>query len=454
MLPNMTFFLTRRIETSDRAIVLCLRWLFFLVLLFLFLYSSDAKASGTPVLLRIGLLATYALSNLALAWVTRHGFNLKRWSMPVFLVDLVLIGMVLYHSVGPDMDLYLMCFVIIYLSTLGRQVRDAVPVAVAACGLYAFLLFHHRPHLDFMNPQVLLRFPFFWIFALFTSYFSHKTEEDRQRIAQMQQVQHLLSKELQQAMVELRDKQTMLLQAEKLSAMGNMAGALAHEIRNPLSVIVGYIEDIVQDPPPPETLAKVLEAVRRSAVRCQDLMNNLLNFARRPQESEAFLFKDALEETMTLVRMSAKMTQVQCLLDVRANPMFSARRSEIQQVFINLMSNAVDAMPKGGTLTVILEEERSGGQPWIRVTVQDTGDGIPEDVRKHIFEPFFTTKPVGKGTGLGLSIVQDIIRNSHGLMEVQSELHKGTTFVIRLPLEPAAVSVGEPVAALVRPPTH
>jgi two-component system, NtrC family, sensor kinase len=346
------------------------------------------------------------------------------------------------------MDLYLMCFLIIYLSTLGRQVRDALPLALIACLLYGVLLVHRHPKVDLMDPQLLLRFPFFLIFALFTSYLSHKSEEGKRKIEQMKEVQHLLSSELQKAMVELRDKQTMLLQAEKLSAMGNMAGALAHEIRNPLSVIVGYVEDILQDLPPPETLHKVLEAVRRSAVRCQELMDNLLSFARRPKESEPFLLKDALEETLTLVRMSAKMSQVQCLLDVRATPTIVARRTEIQQIFINLMSNAVDAMPKGGTLTVILDEDHTAGKDWVKVSVQDTGTGIPEDARKRIFEPFFTTKPIGKGTGLGLSIVQDIVRNCQGVLEVVSELHKGTTFVVYLPLEdvPAAAASIEPAA--------
>ena len=447
MFPGFSSFLTRRMETSDRAILLCLRWLFFLVLLFLFLYSVDDKAtilSQPQMLLRLGLLASYGLSNIALTWATRRGFSLVRWSMPIFLIDLGLIGAVLYNSVGPDMDLYLMCFLIIYLSTLGRQIRDAMPVAIVACVLYGVLLYHRHPQADLMNPIILLRFPFFLIFALFTSYLSHKTEESRRKIEQMQEVQHLLANELRQAMTELRDKQAMLLQAEKLSAMGNMAGALAHEIRNPLSVIVGYVEDILTDLPPQETLIKVLESVRRSAVRCQDLMNNLLSFARRPKESEHFLLKDALEETLTLVRMSAKMTQVQCLFDVRANPTVAARRSEIQQVFINLMGNAVDAMPKGGTLTVILEEEVSAGVNWVKVSIQDTGTGIPEDIRKRIFEPFFTTKPVGKGTGLGLSIVQDIVRSCGGLLQVQSELHKGTTFVVHLPRESAAAESQEP----------
>jgi signal transduction histidine kinase len=442
-------FFSKRLETSDRAILLYLRWLFFMVLCFLFLYSSDEAASTSAFWTRIGLLGCYALSNIVLTWATRRGFSLERWSMPVFLIDLALIGMVLYHSVGMDMDLYLMCFLIIYLSTLGRRVRDALPLALVACVLYGLLLFHRHPKADLMDPQLLLRFPFFLVFALFTSYLSHKSEEGRRKLEQMKEVQHLLSSELQKAMVELRDKQTMLLQAEKLSAMGNMAGALAHEIRNPLSVIVGYVEDILQDMPPPDVLHKVLESVRRSAVRCQDLMSNLLSFARRPKESERFLLKDALEETLTLVRMSAKMSQVQCLLDIRATPTISARRTEIQQIFINLMSNAVDAMPKGGTLTVILDEDHSAGKDWVKVSVQDTGSGIPEDARKRIFEPFFTTKPVGKGTGLGLSIVQDIVRSCQGVLEVQSELHKGTTFVVYLPLdvEPVAEDVSvEPAA--------
>src|SRR4029077_18251863 len=171
----------------------------------------------------------------------------------------------------------------------------------------------------------------------------------------------------------------------------------------PLSVIVGYVEDLLLSRPPDETLTKILGAVKRSAVRCQELMNNLLSFARRPREIEVFLLKDALQETMTLVRMGAKMTQVQCVLDIRANPLVSARRSEIQQVFINLMTNAVDAMSQGGTMTLILEEEeRLGSKRWVKVSIQDTGSGIPDEIRNRIFDPFFTTKPRGKGTGLGL----------------------------------------------------
>ncbi len=104
------------------------------------------------------------------------------------------------------------------------------------------------------------------------------------------------------------------------------------------------------------------------------------------------------------------------------------------------MTNALDAMNGGGTLSVILEEEMSAGKNWVKVSVHDTGEGISPDIRRRIFEPFFTTKAPDKGTGLGLSIVRDIVGNYLGVLEVESVVHQGTTFVVRLPLD-AAVQV-------------
>jgi signal transduction histidine kinase len=275
---------------------------------------------------------------------------------------------------------------------------------------------------------------------------SEQTDLQKQRIDRMKDVQTALAGELQRAMVDLRDKQSALIQAEKMTAMGHMAGALAHEIRNPLSVIIGYVNDLLENRPPEDPLVKPLAAIRRSAERCNELMENLLRFARRPKESEEFKIKDAIQEAMTLVRMSAKMSQVQCNLDSRADPILSARRSEFQQIMINLMSNAVDAMPKGGTITVVLEAEEAAGRQWAKISIHDTGEGIPMEIRRRIFEPFFTTKAPGKGTGLGLSIVRDIVASNQGVLEVTSEVHQGTTFVVRLPLTPPAdAAAAEPI---------
>jgi signal transduction histidine kinase len=428
-----------RIPITDRVALPWIRWLFFLVLSFLVLYTYNDRAGFGEVWLKAGLLAFYAISNTLLMWATRANFKLERWSMPIFLLDTVLVSASLYFSAGADTDLYVMCFLIIYLSTLGRRVRDAVPLALIASLLYVLFLYHKNPQVDLLDPRLLLRFPFFLVLSLFTSHLSEQSDIQSRRIHQMKEVQTALAGELQKAMVDLRDKQSALVQAEKMTAMGQMAGALAHEIRNPLSVIVGYVNDLLENRRDDDPLVKPLAAIRRSAERCNELMENLLRFSRRPKESEPFKVKDALQEAMTLVRMSAKMSQVQCNLDVRADPILSARRGEIQQIVINLMSNAVDAMPQGGTLTVVLEEDDSVGQRWVKISVHDTGEGIPVDIRRRIFEPFFTTKDPGKGTGLGLSIVRDIVGNYHGVLELDSEVHQGTTFIVRLPLTPPAV---------------
>ena len=426
-----------RIETTDRAVLLWIRWLFFLVLSFLVLYTYNDKASLGEVWLKVGLLAFYAVSNALLTWATRTKFELDRWSRPIFLTDIVLVLTSLYFSAGADRELYLLCFIIIYMSTLGRRVRDVIPLTLIASLLYALFLYHQNPNVNFLDPQVLLRLPFFLVLSLFTSYLSEQADQQARRISQMKEVQTALASELQKAMVDLRDKQSALVQAEKLTAMGHMAGALAHEIRNPLAVIVGYVNDLLEGRAAEDPLVRPLAAIRRSAERCGELMENLLRFSRQPKEAETFKMKDALQEAVALVRMSAKMTQVQCNLDVRADPLMSARRNEIQQIFINLMTNALDAMAGGGTLTVILEEEDTAGKHWVKVSVRDTGEGIPSEIRRRIFEPFFTTKASGKGTGLGLSIVRDIVGSYNGVLEVESEVHQGTTFVVRLPMTAA-----------------
>jgi signal transduction histidine kinase len=426
-----------RFETTDRAVLLWIRWLFFLVLSFLALYTYNEQATLSEIWLKVGLLIFYAASNAALMWATRHEFKLERWSRPIFLLDIILVSASLYFSAGADTDLYVLSFIIIYMSTLGRRIKDAIPLTLIASLLYALFLYHQNSHLNFLDPRILLRFPFFMVLSLFTSYLSEQADRNERRIVHMKEVQTALAGELQKAMVDLRDKQSALIQAEKMTAMGHMAGALAHEIRNPLSVIVGYINDLLEGRPTDDPLVKPLAAVRRSAERCNELMDNLLRFSRQPKEPETFKMKDALQEAITLVRMSAKMTQVQCNLDVRADPMMSARRSELQQIFINLMTNALDAMKGGGTLTVILEEEKNAGKNWVKISVHDTGEGIPPDIRRRIFEPFFTTKAPDKGTGLGLSIVRDIVGNYQGVLEVESVVHQGTTFVVRLPLDAA-----------------
>src|ERR1019366_3588484 len=143
--------MTVRAPITDRAVLLWLRWLFFLVLSFLVLYTYSDHATLSEIWMKIGLLAFYAISNTLLMWATRADFKLERWSMPIFLLDVVLVSASLYFSAGPDTELYLMCFLIIYLSTLGRKVRDAIPLALIASLLYGLFLFYRNPHINLLE---------------------------------------------------------------------------------------------------------------------------------------------------------------------------------------------------------------------------------------------------------------------------------------------------------------
>src|ERR1019366_7246005 len=153
--------MTVRAPITDRAVLLWLRWLFFLVLSFLVLYTYSDQATLSELWLKVGLLAFYAISNTLLMWATRTNFKLERWSQWIFLTDILLVSTSLYFSAGADTELYLLCFLIIYLSTLGRRVRDTIPLTLIASLLYGLFLYHQNPHIDFLEPRLLLRFPFF-----------------------------------------------------------------------------------------------------------------------------------------------------------------------------------------------------------------------------------------------------------------------------------------------------
>lgn len=421
------------VETTDRAALLWIRWLFFLVLTFLFLYTYQETAAPLELVLKSAVLVFYAVSNAVLLQASRKEFSIARWSSAIFIFDMALVSLMLYFTAGPDKDLYLMSFLMVYLATLSRRMRDALPITLIVCLLYGMLLAHKNPDAEWLDPQLLLRFPFFLVLGLFTSYLTEQTERQRQRLQQMKLIQDELSRELAKALADLQAKQAALIQAEKMTAMGHMAGALAHDIRNPLSVIIGYVQDFLDGRPADDPLIKPMQAVRRAAQQCFDLMQNLLNFSRRPKSIDTFKIKDAMDECFALLTLRARKANVAMTLDARVDPLISGRRSEIQQIFINLMGNAIDAMPNGGPLTVRIEHEFEADQPWIVVTVKDTGEGISESARPHLFEPFFTTKEAGYGTGLGLSIVLDIVQSYQGLIEVDSTPGQGATFTVRLP---------------------
>lgn len=236
-----------------------------------------------------------------------------------------------------------------------------------------------------------------------------------------------------------------LVQAGKLSALGEMAAGIAHEINNPVAIMLeeaGWIEDVLDDMPKDgntEEIARSVGKIRGQGTRCRSITHKLLGFARKSNEPDQPVnIADMLREMAALTDQKARNARVN--ISVRLPPDLPAVRatpSVLQQLLLNLFNNAVDAMEDaGGELRV---EAAAMPEGMVHVRVADTGPGMSEDVRARIFDPFFTTKSVGKGTGLGLSICYGIVRGLGGSITVESALGGGTTFHVLLPAAPPEV---------------
>jgi PAS domain S-box-containing protein len=241
-----------------------------------------------------------------------------------------------------------------------------------------------------------------------------------------------LVNDLQQQMEQLKATQMQLIQAAKLAAVGELAAGVAHELNNPLTSILGFAELSLTNPEVGNLLRHDLEIIAREAGRARDIVRNLLDFARqtKPQRLPTDV-NHVLHQTLNLIRQHVEKSGVVITEDYAPDvgPL-TMDSGQIKQVFLNLITNAAQAMPKGGTLS--LHTFRLGDEA--AISVSDTGQGIPPEIQDRIFEPFFTTKPVGEGTGLGLAVSFGIVQEHGGRISVESRVGQGSTFTVWLPI--------------------
>jgi PAS domain S-box-containing protein len=226
--------------------------------------------------------------------------------------------------------------------------------------------------------------------------------------------------------------QQQLLTSEKLASIGLLSAGVAHEINTPLTGISSYVQ-ILQKKLSASSHSQVLEKIEVQTDRVAKIVKNLLNFARNPSES-AFQKVDLgenLKEIISLIDYKLKNMSIDLQLDIQPIKSIWAQGERIQQVFINIILNAMDAMPEGGILKIQLDQTDNQAI----VVIEDTGTGIKDQHLPHIFDPFFTTKGIGKGTGLGLSISYAIIKEHEGRITVESISGKGSRFVISIPVD-------------------
>ncbi len=240
-----------------------------------------------------------------------------------------------------------------------------------------------------------------------------------------------LEQKVQERTEELRKTENQLIQSDKVASLGKLAAGVAHEINSPLTGVLTYSSLLLKTKKEGDPEREDLEVIVNETNRCKKIVRGLLDYARQtaPQKTSCDI-NELLDKSLDLISHQATLQNVKIERKFRPDlPKIMIDVGQIQQVFINILLNAIEAMLQGGTLTV------SSGLDGEMVALRfaDTGVGIPEDILHKILDPFFTTKEQGKGTGLGLSVSYGIIERHRGKLQVKSKVGEGTTFTVKLP---------------------
>ncbi|HID19313.1 TPA: PAS domain-containing protein, partial [Candidatus Bathyarchaeota archaeon] len=265
--------------------------------------------------------------------------------------------------------------------------------------------------------------------------------EVRRVIEVMRDITEEFSSRLEKRIKDMKEDLKGLIQEDRMISLGKLVASSVHEINNPIQGLLtfcGLMQEILEEGEPgPEELEKFkkyLSLMYRELVRCGNIVSGLLSFSRQKESKYRDVdLNEILDQVISLTRHKMEIQNISLKTEYYSQPLvLNGDMNQLQQCFLNLIFNAMEAMPEGGELHVSSELEPSGHQALIYI--RDTGCGIPEEDLEHIFDPFFTKKREGQGTGLGLSIVYGVVKNHSGKIKVESQLGKGTTFILSFPL--------------------
>ncbi|MCP4649793.1 MAG: HAMP domain-containing protein [PVC group bacterium] len=235
---------------------------------------------------------------------------------------------------------------------------------------------------------------------------------------------------------DLKEFHLKVTQMGKMAAIGELAGGVAHEINNPLTGILGNVQILTRKFPSGHEAYQMLMKIERAAIRCRNIVSDLLDFSRKEEvETEAELIEvsKVIDNTLTFCEAEILSKNIKLVREYSTdilNVEVSCRL--IQQAFLNIINNAMQAMPDGGKIVISTEKVEIENEYLAQIQFKDTGKGFDDETAKHLFEPFFTTRGIGEGTGLGLSLTYRIIKNNNGFISAKTE--NGAVFTVRLPL--------------------
>jgi two-component system NtrC family sensor kinase len=243
--------------------------------------------------------------------------------------------------------------------------------------------------------------------------------------------------ELEERIEAQKQTERHLMRSARLAAVGEIAAGVAHELNNPLTTITGFVELALQELPEDLPQREELQIVIDEAQRARGVVRRLLDFARQSDNLRSRTdLNQLVEEVVSLTQLSTKVGRIEIRINLEESlPTISADPNQIKQVLLNLIQNAIQAMPEGGVLELKTQQFASDGKTGVMVLVKDTGHGIPEKEQERIFDPFYTTRPVGSGTGLGLSVSYGIVMDHEGQIDFSSKEGEGSCFSIWLPVE-------------------
>jgi C4-dicarboxylate-specific signal transduction histidine kinase len=264
-----------------------------------------------------------------------------------------------------------------------------------------------------------------------------RLEQSRKAMIHIMSDLHETTTEIQRRERELREKQEQLVQAGKLATLGELTTGVAHELNNPLNnmgLFIGNVIDLMMlGSGDKDRILHDLDSAMQQVGKATEIISHLRTFGRTASVSrEPVAINQVIERSLTLMQEQLRLRQIEVHLDLSPqNPIVTGSAIQLEQVFINLLTNARDALADSSRKVIEISSAIRPG--WVDVTVSDTGPGIPEGLEPRIFDPFFTTKAVGKGTGLGLSITYGIVKDHGGTISLVRKPDWGATFFIQLP---------------------
>lgn len=267
--------------------------------------------------------------------------------------------------------------------------------------------------------------------------FSYRIEPiSRSEIGELERTFNFMASSLKERDDELKEQtQRQLIQSEKLASVGRLAAGVAHQINNPLTGVLTYSSLLLRSKPENDPDREDLKVIVDETMRCREIVKGLLEFSRQAEpQKEAVDINKIITNALSLTRNQALINNVKVIGELGDQlPNIVVDGSQIQEVFLNIILNAIDAMPEGGELRVT--SNMTNSDQFVQIRFSDTGCGIPPENLDKVFDPFFTTKDSSKGTGLGLAVAYGVIEKHRGKINMESEVGKGTTCIIDLPVD-------------------